>query len=204
MLSGLALVVFFLIQTWSAVDNTGPAARVLELSSVIGAEQIQKPLTTDQANFEVELSSGQAVSKLSVQAAISAATRQQPGGLVFLNFWATWCKPCVRELPSMLELKRAMSGYNFSMLAVSYDESWSTVNDFFRRVFGGTPRELIVARDPAANGEEQQTLKFAFGTRKLPETYVIKNGRVLARFVNERNWTEPAIVEYFKRLAELP
>jgi len=204
LLSGLVLAVFFMIQSWSAVENSGPAARVQELVSAIDAELIERPVTAAQANYGVELADSGKQVRTSVAQLLQAATKGDTRGVVFLNFWATWCKPCVRELPSMLELKRTMAGHNFTMLAVSYDEDWKSIGDFFRRVFGGTPRELVVARDPNASAEEQTTLKYAFGTSKLPETYVIKNGKVITRFVNERNWTDPAIVEYFKRLAEMP
>ena len=65
---------------------------------------------------------------------------------------------------------------------------------------GGLPREIDLAIDP--RGEEAGSLRLKFGTQKLPETYVIVDGQVLARFVNERDWTEPAMVEYFQRLLE--
>ncbi len=66
---------------------------------------------------------------------------------------------------------------------------------------GGVPRELRLARDPIT--EESGMLRTSFGTYKLPETYVIRNGRVLARFVNARRWTDDTIVEYFERLLEV-
>ena len=86
------------------------------------------------------------------------------------------------------------------MVGVSYDDGWKTLLDFFRRMVGGMPREIDIAIDPV--GEEPGSLRLHFGTRKLPETYVIVDGHVLARFVNERDWTDPAMVEYFQRLLE--
>jgi hypothetical protein len=65
---------------------------------------------------------------------------------------------------------------------------------------GGLPKELILARDPV--GENPGSLRLAMGTEKLPETWVIRNGQILSRFVNERDWMDPAIVEYFERLLE--
>jgi thiol-disulfide isomerase/thioredoxin len=121
-------------------------------------------------------------------------------GIVFLNFWATWCEPCVRELPSMISLKRRMRGRPFAMLAVSYDSDWPAIAKFFDSVFGGTPQELDVVRDPAT--ADQSTLRWAFGTEKIPETYILRDGRVLARFVNARDWASPEIIEYFERLTD--
>lgn len=201
LLSACALAVFFMIQAWSAVESTGPAARVQELAGAIEAEIIERPLRQTQADHKIELLDNGAVVQAPLGSVIAQASKD--GGIVFLNFWATWCKPCVRELPSMLELRRSMGEHKFTMLAVSYDENWNDVTGFFRNVFGGSPRELVVARDPQVGRSEEATLRFAFGTRKLPETYILKNGKVVARFVNERNWMDPAIVEYFKRLSEL-
>ena len=59
---------------------------------------------------------------------------------------------------------------------------------------------MILTRDPV--GENPGSLRLKLGTEKLPETWVIRDGQLLARFVNERDWMDPAIVEYFKRLLE--
>src|SRR5262245_61519597 len=49
------------------------------------------------------------------------------GDLVFLNFWATWCPPCVDEMPEMELLNRAFKGRKFQMVLVSVDSDWATV-----------------------------------------------------------------------------
>ena len=100
----------------------------------------------------------------------------------------------------MLQLSRELRSTRFSMVAVSYDEDWKTVQDFFRGFLGGLPKEMTLTRDPI--GENPGSLRLSLGTEKLPETWVIRDGQLLARFVNERDWMDPAIVEYFKRLLE--
>ena len=91
------------------------------------------------------------------------------------------------------------------MAAVSYDESWADIRGFFARWLGEvpTPQQLVLLRDPAMGQSGARLLRETFGTEKLPETWIIRNGRVLARFVNARAWTDPSIVSYFQQLAPL-
>ena len=100
----------------------------------------------------------------------------------------------------MRALARKLAGKKFAMVAVSYDEDWETILGFF----GGAPKDFHVWRDPKEDDTgPNQTLRMKFGTEKLPETWVIRNGQVLARFIGERDWTDGSIVEYFERLLEL-
>jgi thiol-disulfide isomerase/thioredoxin len=190
-----AMGLFVCAQLWMAIAERGPEARARALMPTVGAQWLDEPLPEALAQMPLERVPGGTDQGPIFLGSVPGDT------LVFLNLWATWCEPCVRELPSMLKLGRELRSRHFLMLAVSYDEQWATVTAFFRRVLGGMPRELTLARDPHADSEEK-TLRVALGTRKLPETYVIRNGRILARFVNERDWVEPAMVEYFKRLLE--
>lgn len=196
-LVAIALGLFVLLQSWSAIEARGPGARVRELMPAVGAVAIDRPMSLEMATFPLELppTAGQPARRMTLG-------DFPPDTILFVNFWATWCEPCVREIPSMLSLKRELGSSRFQMIAISYDESWEDLLTFFRRFTGGLPRELRLARDPAT--EEAETLRMVFGTRKLPETWIVRNGQVLARFVNERNWVDEAIVEYFQRLLETP
>ena len=119
--------------------------------------------------------------------------------LVFLNFWGTFCPPCIEELPSLLAMARSRAGDGVVVLAVSYDESWEAIEGFFRRsTSDAIPSNFVVLRDPgAAAGRD---LKSLFGTQKLPESYVLRDGVVLARFVSARDWIAPEIVGLFNVL----
>lgn len=191
------LGLFILVQSLLAIESSGPRARIKELMPAIGAQLAERPLSAEQAGFRLERSPADG------GGLVTPLAELPEGHVVFVNFWATWCEPCVRELPSMIELLRKMRGRPFRMVAISYDESWEEITKFFKRVFGGIPRELTIYRDPNASGEDEAMLRLSFGTRKLPETYVVRDGRVLARFVNERNWVDEHIVEYFERLTEV-
>ena len=189
--SGLVLLTFIVSQAIGAIDNSGAQARIKELMPVVRAEIIDQPLTPDLAEYSLETADGSRVR-------LADFPRDR---LLFVNFWATWCKPCVDELPSMVKLVRKLAGHQFTMLAVSYDEDWNDLNSFFNRVFGGVPRGLHLLRDPAT--EEKDFLRTRFGTFKLPETYLIRNGQILVRFVNHRDWVEAAMTEFFERLLEM-
>lgn len=107
------------------------------------------------------------------------------GKMLLINFWATWCPPCVEELPSMEKLARLLRGKPFEFLAVSVDESWNKVHEFFRQF--DDPTALTVLLDPS------REFAHRLGTEKFPETYLVDpTGHVLYRFVNKRDWTKAA------------
>jgi thiol-disulfide isomerase/thioredoxin len=128
------------------------------------------------------------------------------GQVVFINFWATWCPPCRDELPSMVALGKELSERypgRFKMVAVSVDDDWETVLNFFR---GPPPAWLTVARD----GTQEATRAYYCAARggcpqdfKFPETYIVDGtGRLIAYVVGPRDWNSPAIRRYLERLLQ--
>ena len=119
-------------------------------------------------------------------------TRSEFGGkLLVLNFWATWCPPCIEELPSLDQFARKFSAQGVTVLAVSVDASEKRYRDLLERV---RPAFQTV-RDPEAN------VSSSYGTFKYPETYIIgKDGKVLYKETGGRNWMDPAFLNYFQSL----
>lgn len=114
-----------------------------------------------------------------------------PGKLLVLNFWATWCAPCIQELPSLDQFSRKFSGSGVTVLAVSVDRNEKRYKDFLARVKPG----FMTTRDPGAD------LPASYGTFMYPETYVIdQNGKVLYKEGNARDWMDPAFLNYFQSL----
>ncbi len=111
------------------------------------------------------------------------------GKVVLLNFWATWCPPCIEEMPSLLQLHR--EDPNLVMLAVSIDEDPNAYASFIRT----RHVDLITVRDPG------QTAANLFHTDMWPETYVIdRKGIIRRKFVGAQNWTSPEIIHYLNSL----
>jgi thiol-disulfide isomerase/thioredoxin len=116
------------------------------------------------------------------------------GNYVLINFWATWCPPCLQEIPSMEALNQSFKGKPFSLLAISVDENPLDVLNFVNQV-GESRLSFLVLLDPLRLVSEG-----AYGTKKFPETYLIgPNRRVLAKFVGERNWMDPSLIAELKK-----
>jgi peroxiredoxin len=107
------------------------------------------------------------------------------GKVVLLHFWATWCPPCLEELPSLYRMQDALKGEaGFELVTVSVDDKAKIVKDFFAK---HRVPALPVVVDPA------KKVAKSYGSTKFPETYLIgKDGRLRYRFINKRDWASPA------------
>lgn len=112
---------------------------------------------------------------------------------VFLNFWATWCPPCVEEMPSLRRLQAKLKDDpNFVFLAVSTDEEWNVV----RRFFAKDPAPFTVLLDPKGG------LARRYGTTKFPETYVIHDGLLVGHIIGPRDWDDWFAEGWLRELLE--
>jgi peroxiredoxin len=118
------------------------------------------------------------------------------GKVVFLNFWGTWCQPCIAEMPEMEILNNKLKDRKFQMLAVSVDSDWELVNEFYEKYNLTLPAVL----DP---GHQVARL---YKVYKFPETFLIDaNGYVVKHTWQER-WADPrvmSIVENLVRQADM-
>lgn len=120
----------------------------------------------------------------------SVTLDQFRGKPLVLNFWASWCAPCVEEMPSLVELQKIM-GNKVTILAVSEDADDKAYQQFVR----DHNVDLLTVRDP------KQTANLLYGTFKFPETYIIdKDGIIRRKFIGATDWTAPDIVEYLNKL----
>ena len=109
--------------------------------------------------------------------------------MVVLNFWATWCPPCIEELPSLEELQRRMP--DVAVVAISTDED--------RQVYQRFLTEHHVKLNTVWDGK--QTVNPLYGTFRYPETYVIdRNGVLRRKFIGPQTWTSPEIMDYLSKL----
>jgi len=112
------------------------------------------------------------------------------GKIVVLNFWATWCPPCVEEMPSLVKMQSELND-RVVVLAVSVDDDERSYRTFLKK----NNVDLLTVRDP------QQKSNELYGTFKFPETYIIdRNGVVQRKFIGPVNWTNADIVDYLNKL----
>lgn len=113
------------------------------------------------------------------------------GKVVVLNFWATWCPPCVEELPSLVNLQQKMRNKGITVLAVSVDQDES----LYRRFVQDHNVNLLTVRD--ANQKSNNL----YGTFKFPETYIIdRNGVMRRKFIGPVDWATPEVVDFLSKL----
>ena len=111
------------------------------------------------------------------------------GRVVVLNLWATWCAPCIEELPSLLALQKRMP--NLAIVAVSMDQD----PDVYKRFLIEHHVDLITVRD------EDRRVDALYGTAQIPETYIIDRKGILRRkFISSQDWTSPEITSYLSKL----
>ena len=113
------------------------------------------------------------------------------GRVVLVNFWATWCKPCEDEMPSMQRLYKALEGERFELVAISVDDGSAELKAFQERL--GLTFPILLDPDRKAARVYQ--------SNKYPETYLIDaEGVRVARYVGPREWDAP---EYEARIRRL-
>ncbi len=101
------------------------------------------------------------------------------GKVLFINFWATWCPPCIEELPSMKRFYEKMKGDpRFAFVAISADDGWDPVRRFFEKE--APPFTVLL--------DESGKIAREYGTEKFPETYVVIDGRIVGYIIGPRDW----------------
>ncbi len=111
------------------------------------------------------------------------------GHVVVLNLWATFCGPCIEELPSLLALQKQMP--DVEIVAVSMDQD----PDIYKRFLIEHHVDLLTIRDA------DQRVNALYGTAQIPETYIIdKQGVLRRKFIGAQNWTSPEITRYLATL----
>ena len=155
----------------------------LAILSVIVADTIRERIVNvgDRApDFEIRSDTGRTIS-----------LDNYKGRVLVLNFWATWCPPCIEEMPSLNAMSKELERSGVVVLGVSVDRNEAVYKDFLARA--GLAFET--ARDPEGQVSSE------YGTYRFPETYVIdKEGRVRQKHISNKNWLDPQIIGEIKAL----
>ncbi len=113
------------------------------------------------------------------------------GQVVVLNFWATWCPPCIEEMPSLVQMQERLKAKGVTVLAVSVDVDENNYRRFLRE----HNVNLLSVRDADQKSNE------LYGTFKFPETYVIdRKGIVRRKFIGAVDWTDPEVMDFLGKL----
>lgn len=106
------------------------------------------------------------------------------GQVVLINLWATWCAPCVAEMPSLAALQTEMGGEAFQVVAVSMDREGPDVAGPFLKKVGGESLELYT--------EANMLMTFGFKETGLPLSVLVdRGGREIARLRGPADWASP-------------
>lgn len=117
--------------------------------------------------------------------------RQFRRNVVVLNSWATWCPPCVEEIPSLVSMQRRLRDRGVTVLAVSIDVD----ADMYHRFLKQHGVNLLTVRDP------EQKSSSLYGTSGWPKPYIIdRNGVLRRKLVGPVDWNSPEITEFLSKL----
>ena len=110
------------------------------------------------------------------------------GKVLVLNFWATWCPPCLQEIPSLNQFQQEFAKDGVVVVAISIDKNQQKYRNFLKRI----PVAFQTVRDPSAN------ISGEYGTFQYPESYVIKDGRILHKYAEGENWLSDDVQQYMR------
>jgi cytochrome c biogenesis protein CcmG/thiol:disulfide interchange protein DsbE len=113
------------------------------------------------------------------------------GKVVLLNFWATWCPPCVDEAPSLNALQHRIAPLGGTVLGVSVDDDEQAYQEFIKHY------ELAF---PTFRDTTKQ-IPLTYGTTMYPDTYIIdRNGKLDRKIVGPQDWSSPEMTSYLDKL----
>lgn len=116
------------------------------------------------------------------------------GKVLLVNFWATWCPPCVKELPSMQAVRRQLAGEPFEVIAVNVGEDPVDVSNFLNRIDAELEYPILL--------DENMVAAKNWKVRALPTTYIIDSqGRARYIALGERDFDAPDVVSILRSLA---
>jgi cytochrome c biogenesis protein CcmG/thiol:disulfide interchange protein DsbE len=158
-----------------------PLAAVLALALLVGCYSGSRPprIGTPAPDFTVQDSERK------------VTLSQYRGQIVVLNFWATWCPPCVEETPSLVQMSERLKDKGVTVMGVSVDVD----GDAYHRFIQQHKVDYLTIRDV------DQKANNLYGTFKFPETYIIdRNGVLRRKFIGPVDWNSREITEFLSRM----
>lgn len=164
-------------QMWS--NQAKPVASINRLSSLEQMEKDGLPIFSfeDMSGSKVEFNSAKEKVRI-------------------VNFWASWCEPCLAEIPSLVELMNAFPD-QIELYAISGDNSLDDINAFLKSFPGMKQKNIHIFLD------KDQKIMSLYGTDRLPESYISdKQGRLVKKIVGSINWHTKESEAYIRVILE--
>jgi len=115
------------------------------------------------------------------------------GKVVLLHFWATWCPPCLVELPQLFKFSKGLDQNHFKLLAISVDD---TSPEKIRKFLGSWGYDVPVYHDPGGK------LAGRYGTYRYPETYILDHqGVVQKKIIGAADWNDSTWAQFLLKMA---
>lgn len=113
------------------------------------------------------------------------------GEVIIVNFWATWCAPCVIEFPKLAELARQHK--NLTIIALSSDTNDAAITKFLQK-HSNLPKNLLIARDA-----RQKITADLFQTYRLPESIIVNpDGKMIKKIAGDTDWLGTDMADFLK------
>jgi cytochrome c biogenesis protein CcmG, thiol:disulfide interchange protein DsbE len=125
------------------------------------------------------------------------------GDIVLLNIWATWCLPCVREMPALQRLHEQLGERGLSIVAVSVDAGGALRSD--GRAVSSDVREFADSFDLTFTVLHDPTggIQSRYQVNGLPTTFLIdRDGRIRRRVIGAAEWDEPRFADEIREMLE--
>ncbi|MGH1461288.1 MAG: TlpA disulfide reductase family protein [Neptuniibacter sp.] len=117
------------------------------------------------------------------------------GKVVLLNFWATWCPPCIKEMPSMQRLRDHFSGQPFEIVAINVGETATTVSSFMLELDTELTFPILLDQEAKSFGE--------LGLRGLPMSLLIdQDGNIIEKVLGGRDWDNKSSIEFIQNVVD--
>lgn len=112
-----------------------------------------------------------------------------PGEVLIVHFWASWCPPCLSEIPQWVELADHFKGRPFQMIAVSEDEKWADAQKVL-------PSQKL-ASNIASVLDNKGEVADRYGSYQFPETYLLNSRHeIVAKWVGGQDWKDPRLLNF--------
>ncbi len=123
----------------------------------------------------------------------STSIKSFRGDVILLNFWATWCAPCKREMPALEKLYKRYKEKGFRVVAVSIDNDKAAIEGFLSKI----PLSFIILHDKKIEAAKK------FKVYAYPTTFLIdRNGIIREKFIGEEDWLDTSRIKLIERLLD--